>query len=815
MRGRWSAILGNMHDPGHVILRRALRVGLLVPVTYFVIQGVLGWSNAALASAFACFSMLAFADLGGPRRERFAANALLGLNGVVLVALGSYLGQWPGVIVAVTLVIVFVIAYSAVLRGYFAAATAAAILPWVFAATATPDPELTVHRAVGWAIGAAVATIGSVTLWPMFLRSTLRLRLADVLSAAAEVQRNIDDPQARAEAFDDLREAHRTLRAAYDGHLARPGAGTARDRSLMQAIEETGRLLTTLEFTHDQLPDLGPTDADLNAAIVTALEQCAEALRSGDVVPNPAALDAQREAHAEQLAKWCNDKFAAGQSQQVRPGVEGSATVRTISLTVEAMTIYVRGAMDPTSAAKAKEQRESASADVVTFAGHEILEPDQRVSPWTLLRRQFTFHSPWLRTAIRTSVAITLTVYIVTLLGAEHGFWASLGALVALKFDASGTQRMAWQMVFGTIIGFAVGSLLVLGIGDHAWPMWLLLPVAAFLAAYTPGAISFVIGQASFSVFVIILLGITSPGELSTAEWRLADVLIGIGVSLFVSLLMWPHGVAPMVYRTARKAIYASSNYLMYGYERIVDGTTSAVHSEIVAKRSAEAVDRATEAFDLAYSQRGPALAHSDALVATINVANALNYFGEVLGGLSKVGPLPHSCAASGDSMLAAAHRVGTRIVAIVNAMDDREASAQYVADLDQHRASLERLRATIDHDFATLGSASVTAASSSATSSASATSPVTETPASGTFASGTPATETPAPTSVLPAPATYGKEPASPATATPLSSIDAGHTAVLLVLSLAWIIQSVWLADRLESTSTPAQPRSPSRTTP
>ena len=70
-----------MRDPGNVILRRALRVALLVPVTYYVVQVLLGLTNASLASAFACFSMLALADLGGPRRERFFANAILGCIG--------------------------------------------------------------------------------------------------------------------------------------------------------------------------------------------------------------------------------------------------------------------------------------------------------------------------------------------------------------------------------------------------------------------------------------------------------------------------------------------------------------------------------------------------------------------------------------------------------------------------------------------------------------------------------------------------------------------------------------------------------------
>ncbi len=743
-----SDILRSMHDPGHLILRRALRVALLVPVTYFVVQLLLGWSNAALASAFACFSMLAFADLGGPRRERMTANALLGINGVVLVALGSYLGQWQVAVVCATLVIVFVIAYSAVLRGYFAAATAAAILPWVFAATAAPDPELTIHRATGWAIGAAVATIGSGTLWPVFLRSSVRLHLADVLAAAADVLTNIENPEQRAVAFTKLREADASLHAAYDGRLARPGAGTSRDRSVMQAIDETGRLITTLEFTHDYEPELGLIDAALNAAMVSTLRDCARALQTGDVIPDLAGLDAQRALHEEALAQWCNRTLRAGQSQKVRPGVEASATVRMISLTVAAMTIYVRGAMDPAKSVSAQAQKDEATDHVVTFAGHHVLEPDRRVSPRALLERQFTFRSPWMRTAIRTSVAITLTVYIVTLLGAEHGFWAALGALVALKFDASGTQRMAWQMVLGTIIGFAVGGGLILLAGEHPLRLWLLLPMVTFLAAYTPGAVSFVIGQASFSVFVIILLGITSPGKLNTAEWRLADVLIGIGVSLFVSLLMWPHGVAPMVYKNARKAIYAATNYLMYGYERMVDGPASNAHGDSLARESTNCVQRANESFDLAFSQQGPGLADSRVLVTTINVATAFNYFGEVLSGLSQAGRLPDSCAASGDSMLAAAHRVGTRIIVLVNAMDNSAPAPEDPASTDQHRASLERLRAAIDADFATLDPAKVESEA----------------------ADGTP-----------------GK-------------VDTGHSAMLLVFALVWIIQSVWLADRLEA---------------
>ncbi len=737
-----------MRDPGNVILRRALRVALLVPVTYYVVQVLLGLTNASLASAFACFSMLALADLGGPRRERFFANAILGCIGVALVALGSFIGQWQWPVVIATVIIVFAIAFSSVLRGYFAAATAAAILPWVYAATAPPDPSLAGTRALGWAIGAAVATVGSVVLWPMYVRSTLRLRLAEVLDASADVVHAMRHPSERGEAMARLIAANAALHEAYDGRLARPGAGTARDRSLMQAIDETARLITSLEFTHDQDPDIdrGPIDSALNEAVAVCLRDSAEAMRTGAVAPNPAKLDEQREVHADLIAEWCRQQLAAGNSDQVRPGVESSAHIRTISLTAESMAIYVRGAMDPKSRALRPKHGEGAQ-DVVTFAGFDILEPDARVTPAALLARQFTFRSPWFRTALRTSAAIGLTVYLVTLLGVEHGFWVALGALVALKFDASGTQRTAGQVFVGTILGFVVGSLVVLAAGNHAWPLWLLLPIVTFLAVYTPGAISLIIGQASFTVFVIVLLGITDPGRLNTAEWRLFDVVLGISVSLLVSLFMWPHGVAPMVYRTTRNAIAASTNYLMSAYERIVDGPIAYDGSHLAARQSANQSQRAAEAFDLAYSQQGPGLANKQVMVTAINVATELNYFADVLAALSRLGHLPPSCAASGDALLAAAHRVGTRISALVNVMDKDDQRLAEAVVSDQHHGSLDRLRATIDADMRNLD----------------------------------PNAPSEIPTSDAPV------------------HTDAGHTAMVLVFSLVWITQSVWLADQLE----------------
>ena len=78
-----------LNDPTRP-LRRGLRVGLLVPLVFFVPERVLGLSAAALPAAFATYTILAFADFGGPTLDRLRANVTLGLFGVVMIAVGSY-----------------------------------------------------------------------------------------------------------------------------------------------------------------------------------------------------------------------------------------------------------------------------------------------------------------------------------------------------------------------------------------------------------------------------------------------------------------------------------------------------------------------------------------------------------------------------------------------------------------------------------------------------------------------------------------------------------------------------------------------------
>ncbi len=688
-----------MNDLDRELLRRGIRVAVLVTAVFGGLQWLTQNPTISLSAAFACFSTLAFANLGGPRRSRFLANVVLGINGVALVTIGSIVVQWPIPTVVVTFGVVFVVAFAAVLRGYFAAATAAAILPWAFAATSEYSPDAIAEHAVGWAIGAAVAAIGSITVLPVYARSATRVSLAAALTAAADACEDLAAGRSTHDSLTRLSEASTRLHSAFDGRLIRPGGATRRDRALLLAVDEATRLLPTLEWAELGPVTLSDSDRELMGALGATLRDCAQALTVGDVVPDVNALDTVRHRHALSLKQFTTDSLLAEQPHVIRPSLERSGQLRLVALSVQAMAIDVSNAMDPINATLRRQRDDQARGPGrITFEGREFDHHSDRITARRLISSQMTWSSPWLRTALRTAVALTATVAIVVIVGAEHGFWVTLGALVALKFDASGTMRTARQVLMGTVAGFAIGLIIVVLPFQAPWLMWLALPILAFLATYTPGAVSLIVGQASFTLFVIFLVSLTTPAKLEVAEWRLLDVLIGLAVSMGVSLLMWPHGVVPLLWRSLRSAVVASTRYSLTSFETLVDGTASVGGLSRSREHALRTTTRAFEAFDLAYAQRGPGLNQAPIMVSGLNVANHLNYSGDVVADLAEIASLPPEFATTGDTMLAAMHRVAMRITTLADRWEAVGDSAP--AGTAPYRSTLDRLRAAVDADI-------------------------------------------------------------------------------------------------------------------
>ena len=71
--------------------------------------------------------------------------------------------------------------------------------------------------------------------------------------------------------------------------------------------------------------------------------------------------------------------------------------------------------------------------------------------------------------------------------------------------------------------GPARRALLTLAIGTSSVGLWITLPVAAFLAAYVPTVVSFLVGQAAFTLFVVVLFDLLQPEGWRLGLIRLED----------------------------------------------------------------------------------------------------------------------------------------------------------------------------------------------------------------------------------------------------------------------------------------------------
>ena len=109
-----------------------------------------------------------------------------------------------------------------------------------------------------------------------------------------------------------------------------------------------------------------------------------------------------------------------------------------------------------------------------------------------------------------------------------------LGTLSVLRSNALSTGQQALRGLLGTAVGFGVGGVLVQLIGTDEPVLWAVLPLAVLVAGFLPAAISFVAGQAAFTVLVMILFNLLQPAGWQVGLVRIEDVALGCAVSLLV-----------------------------------------------------------------------------------------------------------------------------------------------------------------------------------------------------------------------------------------------------------------------------------------
>jgi uncharacterized membrane protein YccC len=314
----------------------------------------------------------------------------------------------------------------------------------------------------------------------------------------------------------------------------------------------------------------------------------------------------------------------------------------------------------------------------------------------------------WFRNSLRGAVGLALAVYIAQRTGLQHGFWVVLGTLSVLRSNALGTGRSIVGALAGTAVGILVGAVLVIGIGTHEVVLWSVLPIAVFLAAYAPRAISFAAGQAGFTVVLFLLFNIIQPVGWSVGLIRVEDVAIGFAVSLLVGILFWPRGAAALLLDDLAAAYARAADYVVATARRLSeDGGNEAA-------RAGRATDGALHRLDDAFRQylaERSATAYNVEDVATLvggaarvrRAAQSIAALGRMTGPNAQV----ERCARNLDGELQAFHAWYTSLGPAL--VDRRQVPPPHARDTDGAGRLLTCVRdAARDRDKATVDAALV-----------------------------------------------------------------------------------------------------------
>jgi hypothetical protein len=529
----------------------------VIPALFALTFKGFGNLQMGLFAAFGSFATLVLVSFAGTRRDKLLAHLALALAGSVLLVIGTAVASSTVLAALVTVPVAFLVFFAGVCGPNAAAAVTGALLVYVLPAASPGTVSMIPDRLAGWWLASVVGTIAVLALPIPAPGDRVRGAVAKLAESLADAL----DGGLRGEPFDALLsraiDSKKQLMATFGATPLRPTGLTIADQALANSIELlewcTALVADTLREQRD-LSGAGKPERDLLGASATVLRA------SGALLTEPSSRPPDLDG-LDGLQRVSLDAARTGWSahpdedEDVRVGFHAH-TIATAALAVGA---------DALLAARRAEPDEIAAARARWLDGEELARTGRRAAlsrySGTAIRHA-SVRSVWFVNSMRGALALAAAVAVADAGSVQHGFWVVLGTLSVLRTNASATGATALRALLGTAIGFVIGGALLVAIGTSSTALWVILPISVLIASYAPGTAPFAVGQAAFTITVVVLFNLLVPIGWKVGELRIEDVAIGCLVSVVVGSLFWPRGVAPLVGDDLADAYRSGAAYL-------------------------------------------------------------------------------------------------------------------------------------------------------------------------------------------------------------------------------------------------------------
>jgi hypothetical protein len=464
-----------------------------------------------------------------------------------------------------------------------------------------------------------------------------------------------EQPDAKA-----ARDAATSLIDAYRSTPYRPAGPTLHDQAFvylageLRRSEEFGEEAAALGAPAEPDGRLLGVSSEVFAASAAVMSERAEAIDLG-------RLERNREAHMDELQR----ELARLTGGQARARVERAFAIRMLSylaLSVGANALLVTGRPVPNPGYEAEPLAPSRGVAGTAERMREIAMTHLRLD------------SVWCQAAIRAAIGLGIAVLVALLARIDHAFWVLLGTLSVLKSSAVTTSYTAWQALLGTVAGFGISTAFLAAGGEALPVLWAVFPVCVFLAVYTPTAIHAVVGQAMFTLTVVVLFNIIEPEGWRTGLVRVEDIGIGSATALVVGFALWPRGAGGTLRTSLAGAYEAGAGYVLAA-ARCVLGTVPDEEAATSKTAASEACRRARDAFGTYLNERGPKRVPQHTWGQLLTTAEQVRFAGDALLARARGYGVLRGSPAVGERLDGEVTALGRQLIDVAAALAGRNAS--------------------------------------------------------------------------------------------------------------------------------------------
>jgi uncharacterized membrane protein YccC len=544
---------------------RTVRVVLVIPPLFALTYEGFGNLQMALFAAFGGFASLIFAAFGGTKRDKLVAHLGLAVTGSIGLIIGTAVSPVKWLAVLVTIPVAFGIFFAGVAGPNAASGVAGALLGYVLPVATPGTVSMIPDRLAGWWLACVVSTAAVLLFSPPSPGDRLRAAAAGSAHALAAQLAAAVKGTATAADHARCRAAKQELMNAFATTPFRPTGLATADQALasvVQLLEWCTSLIADATEGHPNLDRADQCDRDLLAQTASVLS------RTGDLLAGQAMDDPGTLLDASEMDRQRDACAAYHRSAPPNRDYDAVEVIARYTFHAQAISIGVRSIVADTLIATRHADPETIAARRRGWYGAqpEGTMAERRVAALSgaigVLTRHASVRSVWFLNSLRGSLALAAAVLVADVSGVQHGFWVVLGTLSVLRTNAASTESTALRALGGTVIGFAVGALLLLGIGTSTPALWVAFPIALAVAAYAPGTLPFAFGQAAFTVVVVVLFNLLQPVGWKVGLLRIQDVALGCLVSLVVGVLFWPRGAGSIVGDDLADAFRRGAAYL-------------------------------------------------------------------------------------------------------------------------------------------------------------------------------------------------------------------------------------------------------------